>query len=155
VAWLKLTASGESAHGAYPWRGENAILKMTEFIKTLNDTFPNPSEEQWVSTMNVSIIETNNTAYNKVPDHCSIVIDVRFIPEDAKAIIEKINSILPAGITMEIIANEPALNTDENLEFVAALKKSTEKIFAKRYKTKRSSRFFRCQTLCAYPLSWG
>ncbi len=128
VAWLKFTATGESAHGAYPWRGDNAIVKMTDLVKTLQVTIPNPDEQKWITTLNISIISTNNTAYNKVPDQCSMVIDVRFIPEDAGTIIEKIKSILPEGITMEILANEPALNTDENLNYVQVLKQSTEKI---------------------------
>ncbi len=131
VAWLKITAFGQSAHGAYPWRGDNAILKMAEFIRILSNTFPNPHEEQWVSTINLSIIETTNTAFNKTPDNCSIILDVRFIPEEANVIIEKIKSILPAGMNLEIIVNEPALNTDKNSEFVSILKQSSERVLKK------------------------
>ena len=35
ILWAKISAKGKTAHGAYPWRGENAIWKMNEFLNCL------------------------------------------------------------------------------------------------------------------------
>lgn len=131
ILWLKISAKGKSAHGAYPWRGENAILKMNEFINALKKEYPTPKQEKWITTINLSKIETNNYAFNKIPDDCSVNLDVRYIPEEKDKIIKNIKKILPKGFQLDIITNEPALSTDKNNHFIKLLKKSGKKIIKK------------------------
>ena len=46
VLWLKVSCKGKTAHGAYPWRGENAIAKMHRFLGDLCKEFPVPKQAQ-------------------------------------------------------------------------------------------------------------
>lgn len=112
VLWLKITTVGTSAHGAYPWRGNNAIWKMHPFLEALKVHHPILVEEAWKTTVNLSTIDTSNKAYNKIPDNCVVGLDIRFVPEDADVILESITRLLPDGATVEILAHEPALATD-------------------------------------------
>jgi succinyl-diaminopimelate desuccinylase len=114
VLWLKVTAKGIAAHGAYPWRGQNALLVIHQFITSLLRRYPRPSREVWRTTVNVSRIETTNTALNKIPDHASVWLDIRFIAEDTTSIVRTIRNLLPTGATLEIIAKEAALATPRN-----------------------------------------
>jgi succinyl-diaminopimelate desuccinylase len=114
VLLLNVLAKGVAAHGAYPWKGENAILKMSSFLQSLQKRYPISKSGSWTTTINVGTIETKNRALNKIPDDCSASLDVRYIPEDSKFIIKNIRKLLPHGFAMEMIANEPPLFTNPN-----------------------------------------
>ncbi len=121
VLWLRVTAKGESAHGAYPWKGDNAIWKMNDFLERLRSQFPIPKQQAWVTTVNLSRIETTNDAYNKIPDNCTALLDIRFIPNDAKTLVAKIKKLLPKNCSMEIITNEPGSFIEKNDVLVTSL----------------------------------
>lgn len=132
IIWLDITTKGKTAHGAYPWKGDNAVLKMNKFINTLYKTFPIPKNEVWKTTVNVSKIQTPNTTYNKVPDECGISLDIRFVPEDKDKIIKKLNSILPKDFKLKINLNESCQFTEENNDYIERLQKSILKVKGKR-----------------------
>ena len=123
---IKVFTKGKTAHGAYPWRGENAIWKMNEFFNVLKKKYPIPDQEIWTTTINVSRIETKNQAFNKIPDDCISQLDVRFIPKEMNTIKKNLRQLLPKMVTFDVIAHEPALLTDKNNEFIKLLKKTTE-----------------------------
>jgi succinyl-diaminopimelate desuccinylase len=82
ICQARLTASGVAAHAAYPWRGSNALLKLTAGIDRLLRRYPVPAEEAWVTTVNVARVETPNTAVNQVPASATAFLDIRFPPSD-------------------------------------------------------------------------
>lgn len=114
VLWLKISAQGTSAHGAYPWRGENAVWKMNEFLNALKTKYPTPKQEEWITTVNLSRIETSNQAFNKIPDDCTVFLDIRYVPEEASIVIDEIKQLLPKEFVLDVVEQEPALLTDEN-----------------------------------------
>ena len=135
IVWAKISCRGKSAHGAHPWDGENAIVKMTNFInEKLFKTFPIPNREAWVTTANVARMETTNTTFNKVPDNCTIFVDFRYIPEEKSEIITKIKSILPTGFTFEPKIFEPSQFTDPGNEYFKLLRKSVTRLTGKKVK---------------------
>jgi succinyl-diaminopimelate desuccinylase len=64
---VRLTATGRGSHGAYPWLGDNAILKLVTSIARLMDRYPVPARDAWRTTVNVARLETPNRAFNQVP----------------------------------------------------------------------------------------
>ncbi len=132
VLWVKVSAKGKTAHGAYPWRGENAIWKMKEFLDVLKKRFPIPNQEQWITTVNLSRIETNNQSFNKIPDDCVVWLDVRFIPEEAGIIAKSMQKFLPRGFVFGIVTKEPALLTDAGNKYIKALQKIRGQIIKKK-----------------------
>lgn len=121
VLCLTFKSKGISSHGAYPWKGVNAISLMNQLINNLQSIFPNPDQEDWVTTMNIAHISTSNVALNKIPDDCLMKVDIRYIPEDADKLLEKIKSILPNNIEMIVDINEPAFHSDEHDTFIISL----------------------------------
>lgn len=111
VLLVELTAKGVSAHGAYPWRGENAIMKMAAFLRALQERFPSPRSASWTTTVNVAMIGTGNAAFNKVPDDCTASLDVRYVPGGAAAALAEIRRALPRGVAMRVVADEAPLDT--------------------------------------------
>ncbi len=124
---LKLTASGVSAHGAYPWSGENAIIYMHEVIGVLKKLYPTPKSPVWADTVTVSRIETTNLAHNKIPDHCSIYLDVRYI-DNPKHIIETIRRNIHEKVAIEKIIHVPSHYIDPNNRYFQLLRQTAEKI---------------------------
>lgn len=128
---LKIFAPGKTAHGAYPWRGENAIWKMHEFLNALRARYPISEKEVWMTTLNLARIETSNQAFNKIPDDCTISLDIRYIPEDEGKILEDIQKLLPREFVLDVVTKEPALLTDQNNEYIKKLESVTQKIIGK------------------------
>lgn len=131
ILFLKITSKGKTAHGAYPWNWDNAIWKMNSFLDILNHKFPNPQDQEWKTTLNLSKIETTNNSFNKIPDDCTAWLDIRFIPEDSDIILKKITTLLPHDFEMEVVANEPALQVDESNTYISQLKEVWKNILWK------------------------
>lgn len=74
----RLQATGRSAHGAYPWLGDNALLKLSAAIDAILAAYPVPGAEAWRTTVNVARIGTSNRAVNQVPAEAEAWLDIRF-----------------------------------------------------------------------------
>lgn len=132
ILWLKVHARGKTAHGAYPWRGENALRTLITFLNALEKIYPTPKKESWVTTVNVSRIETNNQTFNKIPDEATVSLDIRYVPKDDKTILSRIRKVLPKGCTLEVIAKEPLIDTDKRNFYLLHLQKACENVLRKK-----------------------
>lgn len=131
VLWLRITFVGTTAHGAYPWRGDNALWKAHEFLAEVRKQFPILKEQVWKTTLSLSSIATPNTAFNKIPDEAVISLDIRFIPEDQERVLETIQNLLPQDATLEVVANEPELNTSADDQYLRLLQKIAKEVTGK------------------------
>jgi succinyl-diaminopimelate desuccinylase len=121
ILQAKIHAHGETAHGAYPWRGDNALWKLHDFLSALKSQFPIPDQEMWQTTVNLSAVETPNKAFNKSPDKATAMLDIRFVAEDQDTIQDTVRGFLPKGCTMEVVFFEPAMHTSKNNPFIIRL----------------------------------
>lgn len=87
--WATLRASGKAAHSSQPERGDNAILKLTRALDTLDyhlghalAAFTHPVLGR--STLNVGVIRGGSRP-NIVPDLAEADIDMRITPDLAAA----------------------------------------------------------------------
>ncbi|MCS7093467.1 MAG: M20/M25/M40 family metallo-hydrolase [Patescibacteria group bacterium] len=143
IIWMKVKTKGISAHGAYPWNGENALLKAQKIIEKIYRVYPLPKKESWQTTFNLARIETPNLTFNKVPAEATIFFDIRYIPEEfknksfkigKKTFEKKIKKIIGADEEKEIILFEPPQFTEEKNSFILNLKKSIKNILKKNSK---------------------
>ncbi len=131
IIWFRVLTSGRTGHGAYLWNGENAIWKMKKFLDILEKKYPVPSKEAWQTTVNLSRIETANQTFNKIPDNCVVSLDMRYIPEESKTILNDLKRLLPAEFQLEIEEKEPAHFTAEKNPYIIKLQQATKKITGK------------------------
>ena len=131
IIWLKIITQGKSAHGAYPWNGKNAIYKMNLVIEKFNQHFPVPHKEAWKTTANLATIQTANQTYNKIPDACTLGVDVRYIPEDKEKVLSQIKQMLKGLADIEVVTNEPCQFTDERNPYLAKLRQATKQVTGK------------------------
>ncbi len=129
IIWAKVYATGVSAHGAYPWLGENAILIINKFLDELLKIYPVPRSEVWSTTVNVASIQTENTSYNTVPDKAFVLLDIRYIPDDKEKVLEDLKSLAKNyKLDLEIVLKEPEHFTPKTDPNIFLLQKATTKI---------------------------
>ena len=123
LLWIKLKTTGKSSHAAYPWVGENAIQKMNRILEKLEKIYPTPTQAIWRTTVNVAKIETPNETFNRVPDECTVWLDIRFIPEEEYDILPNIKKIITSDTHIEIVVKENPAYTDPANPYIQSLQK--------------------------------
>src|SRR4051812_14139931 len=115
VLAVRIEVSGIAAHGSTPWLGDNAILKAYDvfrrietlrFSRESSDLFDRPS-------INVARI-VGGDAFNKVPDRCTMDVDIRFLPTQAPAEILAEIRALPDVRIVKTFHRAPALVSRAN-----------------------------------------
>src|SRR3954464_8703471 len=84
VCAVRVEVSGIAAHGSTPWAGDNAILKAYDVFRRI-ETLPFSRESSELfdrPSINISRI-AGGDAFNKVPDRCTMDVDIRFLPNQA------------------------------------------------------------------------
>ena len=110
VLALRLRVNGRAAHGSTPWLGDNAIVKAVETFRAIESLpFARQSSELFDRpSINLGRI-WGGDALNRVPDHCVIDVDVRFLPEqDPREILEQVSG-LPGTEVVATFNRQPAV----------------------------------------------
>lgn len=78
---LKVRLEGKRAHGAYPWRGINAITKAVEILNELKNRKFKYTKNKYLRppTLNFGTIKGGDKV-NVVADWCEFELDFRFLP---------------------------------------------------------------------------
>ena len=95
VLAARVTVSGRAAHGSTPWLGDNAITKAIDVFRRI-ETLPFSRESSEMfdrPSINLGRI-VGGDALNKVPDRCTMDLDIRYLPgQDPGEILEQIRCI--------------------------------------------------------------
>lgn len=129
-----LTATGRSGHGAYPWLGDNALVKIVNTIARLLARYPVATEEVWRTTVNVANISTPNQAVNQTPERAQALLDIRFPTEDgdlngrdAIEVAGYLASFAEPGVTVTIDEFDPPQHADHDRPEIAALRRAAQR----------------------------
>lgn len=133
VANVELCFRGDSSHGAYPWRGDNAALKAANFVRLLHERYPTPPEATDGTTLTVTAISAVSDAYNKTPDYAVVRLDGRYVAgdphfKDKAHIAALIQSIDPAAEMVELHTFLTPLYTNPESRLLLQLKVSAERV---------------------------
>ncbi len=121
VLALRLEVSGVAAHGATPWLGDNAVLKAHDVFRSIESLpFARHSSELFDRpSINLGRI-VGGDALNKVPDRCTIDVDIRYLPDqDPEEIFAQVRA-LPDCEATALMTRPPAV-VDRDSPFVRAL----------------------------------
>ncbi len=136
VLAMRIEVGGRAAHGSTPWLGDSAVLKAfdvfrrieaLDFARESSELFDRPS-------INLGRIEGGDV-FNKVPDRCEMVVDIRYLPgQDPGAILAQIRALPDVTLTKTLV-RAPA-HVERTNPYVRALRDA-----ARRPRTRsRSSR---------------
>lgn len=93
-----LTVHGQAAHGAMPWNGVNAIVKMAKLIGFIDEIYPPVLADRTHaylphSTINLGIIQ-GGLKFGMVPELCKLSIDRRIVPgESGQSALEELQAL--------------------------------------------------------------
>ncbi len=125
---VTLRAVGRSGHSAYPWRGDNALIKLQASLARLLAAYPPATEEAWRTTINLARIQTPNQARNQIPALAEAWLDIRFPPEDTNLngkTVEEITAYLASfcepGVTPMVDHADPPHHADQHRPEIRSL----------------------------------
>jgi succinyl-diaminopimelate desuccinylase len=128
IIHVRLSAEGRSAHGAYPWQGDNAVLKLHRAIGAILAAYPVPEQEAWRATVNVARVHTPNQAMNQVPAQAEAWLDIRFPAGDPgfdrktpQQVAAYLAGFCGPGVTPVVDRIDPPHHADERHPEVTAL----------------------------------
>jgi succinyl-diaminopimelate desuccinylase len=122
VLAMRIEVHGRAAHSSTPWLGENAVLKAIDVFRTIEALpFTRESSELFdAPSVNLGRIEGGD-AVNKVPDRCTMAVDVRYLPgQDPAAILDEVRAIPEIEVTRTFI--HPPVTVSRADPYVRALR---------------------------------
>lgn len=126
LCWMEVAFKGKTAHGGHPWKGDNAIVKASNFIGEIIRRYPVPAQETWTTTATIASISTPNDTYNQIPDYAVVKVDFRFTKDDEtfrheESIRELIADIDPMAELINMPTYGPAVHVEKTNSFVKGL----------------------------------
>ena len=129
IVGARLSARGRSAHGAYPWLGDNAVLKLNRAIDAILAAYPVPEREAWRATVSVARVHAQNQAVNQVPAQAQAWLDIRFPAGDPgfdgktpRQVAAYLAGFCEPGVTPVVDRIDPPHHADERHQEVTALR---------------------------------
>jgi len=105
VLAMRIVVHGRAAHGSTPWLGDNAGLKAVDAFRAI-ESFPFSRESSEMfdrPSINLGRIHGGD-AVNKVPDECTMAVDVRYLPgQDPGEILAQVRAIPGVEVTRTFI----------------------------------------------------
>ncbi len=94
LIFLILETTGTGGHGSSPWKGRNAITRMVDYYRDIDEYVSGFKDHPFVGkpSTNLGVIKGGDTT-NRIPDHCRAKVDVRVMP--GTSVQEALTSICP------------------------------------------------------------
>lgn len=135
VLALRIDVRGVGAHGSTPWKGDNAVLKAVDVVRHIESLpFTRESSEMFDRpSINLGRI-AGGDAINRVPELCTLGVDIRYLPgQDPEAILAAIRELpdidvspvfqrVPARVARDnpyVLALAAAIREDETVERIS------------------------------------
>jgi succinyl-diaminopimelate desuccinylase len=124
VLAMRIEVHGRAAHSSTPWLGDNAVLKAIDVFRAI-ETLPFSRESSEMfdrPSINLGRIQGGD-ALNKVPDECTMAVDIRYLPgQDPAEILEQVTSIPEIDVTRTFIW--PPVSVQRTDPYVRALREA-------------------------------
>jgi succinyl-diaminopimelate desuccinylase len=122
VVVMRILVQGRAAHSSTPWLGDNAVLKAVDVFRCI-ETLPFSRESTEVfdrPSINLGRIEGGD-ALNRVPDSCTMWVDVRYLPgQDAEEILDQVRGLRDIEVERTFI--HPPVAVSRTDPYVRALR---------------------------------
>jgi succinyl-diaminopimelate desuccinylase len=124
VLAMRIEVHGRSAHSSTPWLGDNAVLKAVDVFRAIESLpFSRQSSELFDRpSINLGRIQGGD-ALNKVPDTCTMAVDIRYLPgQDPEEILDQVRAIPEVEVTRTFL--HPPVAVSRTNPYVQALREA-------------------------------
>ena len=122
VLVLRIEVHGRAAHSSTPWLGDNAVLKAVDVFRSI-ESLPFARESSAMfdrPSINLGRI-VGGQALNMVPDHCTMAVDVRYLPgQDPATIVDAISAIPDIEVTRTFVHPTVTVSSQRSVRARAA-----------------------------------
>src|SRR5437588_2680962 len=122
VLAMRIEVHGRAAHSSTPWLGDNAVLKAIDVFRAIESLpFSRESSEMFDRpSINLGRIHGGD-AVNKVPDECTMAVDIRYLPgQDPGELLAQVRGIPGVEVTRTFI--HPPVSVSRSDPYVRALR---------------------------------
>jgi succinyl-diaminopimelate desuccinylase len=128
VLAIRLDVSGRSAHGSTPWLGDNAVLRAVDVFRSVESLPFTRESSELFDRASVSLGRiVGGDAVNRVPDLCTIDLDIRYLPgQDSREILTAVGAREGAEI-VKVFHREPIVVSREE-HYVQVLAEAVSKV---------------------------
>lgn len=130
IAWVEIRSIGKSAHGAFLWKGDNALEKLIRAVEKIKQWIGPVEPEAWKTTVNFSMLTVPNKTPNKVPGEATALLDIRFteqIARTAQELTKKIKDLVPE-VEVTLKESGSLLFVEEDNATVKSFKKIAQEV---------------------------
>jgi succinyl-diaminopimelate desuccinylase len=122
VLVLRIDVEGRGAHGSTPWLGENAILRALDLYQRILELPFSTGQSELFARPSINIGRiSGGDAVNKVPDHCRMDVDIRYLPnQDPNEVLRQVRSL--GAMTITPLYELPPAALDPREEHVRVLR---------------------------------
>jgi succinyl-diaminopimelate desuccinylase len=127
VLAIRIDVRGVAAHSSTPWLGDNAVLKAIDVFRAIESLpFTRESSELFDRpSINLGRI-VGGDALNMVPDHCTMAVDIRYLPgQDPGEILAQVRAIADIEVTRTFI--HPTVSVDRASPHIRALREAVSR----------------------------
>jgi succinyl-diaminopimelate desuccinylase len=124
VLAMRIEVHGRAAHSSTPWLGDNAVLKAVDVFRAIESLpFSRQSSELFDRpSINLGRIQGGD-ALNKVPDTCTMAVDIRYLPgQDPEEILGQVRAIPEVEVTRTFL--HPPVSVSRTNPYVRALREA-------------------------------
>ena len=121
--WLRAVASGVTAHGSMPEKGDNAVYKAARAVSKLESfRFDNPPHAlMGQATLNVGTFH-GGLNINSVPDRATVGIDIRTVPTvDHRQLLAALKAQVGPDVELETIIDLESVYTDPDVPWMQSV----------------------------------
>ena len=126
---LRLRTLGTAAHAARPWLGVNAIDRLSEALHRVRSAFDlaaSANDGEAAATCAVTVIDTENSTYNRIPSEASAILDIRFpMPHTAEAMRARVADAAGDEVQLETIIQAAPTHLQPDPAYLAAIETVT------------------------------
>ena len=124
VLVLRIDVEGRGAHGSTPWLGENAILRALDLYQRILELPFSTAQSELFARPSINIGRiSGGDAVNKVPDHCRMDVDIRYLPnQDPDEVLRQVRGL--GAITITPLYELPPAALDPGDEHVRVLREA-------------------------------
>jgi succinyl-diaminopimelate desuccinylase len=124
VLAMRIEVHGRAAHGSTPWLGDNAVLKAIDAFRAIESLPFSRESSQMFDRPSINLGRIHGgDAVNKVPDECTMAVDVRYLPgQDPGEILSQVREIQSIDVTRTFI--HPPVTVARSDPYVRALREA-------------------------------
>ncbi len=127
VLVVRIDVEGRAAHGSTPWLGQNAILRAIALYDQITRLPFTAARSQLFDGPSVNIGRiSGGDVVNKVPDHCRIDVDIRYLPDQDPA--EVLHQVRSLGASVTPIYELPPADLDPSEPHVRELREAIRSV---------------------------